>query len=602
MAYKMIVCVCVITAGTATIHFEVNSSHDFPPQPPQNTAEDIIRLAERSNGQSIGITFGDKWEANHCKTLVMIRRLDLCEQLSKRKPSPDLPLDTGLETQLPREAITGRGYSSRTQLSRPLPVDTGRIKQPPLGVLVPGPTPYDNWLWTFHVIGWGFASAAIEWPSLTITSAAVIFTGDERAIEMTANYGLRTVPPPTGSPVLFNAYPEWVHYLSVQLVDYTAGAYCKACTVWCVRYGHRSPVPTYHSTTRTDDTSVYTLTGFQLVGNGMHFSVDLLPDTGSPGMRYPGVHLAYNGGNSHYHLTYALCAVLMLSVGESLAQSCPEPSAIAPCTCFREVAPPVGFNVYIYCEGSDPLDLKAMFHRLSPGTGRGYYRFRLTNTAIDTLPADLFGTIKFHEIEVIGAHSLQRVHSRALAGQSLQRVYISDAPIAAPEGEYDLFKALAPAIGDLYELTLVNTSLTAIPAKALHSAPKLHKVTIINNKALTSLGTGALNLTGQLLSVNLQNNSIFNVSADAIRLAPTFLAELNVNGNPLSVRPLSGQTFAGISKGSDASLYTYGDGFRYVNRTVFEPYLSSSTKHRLYSDTDCADTRNDWLRQKYAKQ
>ncbi|CAG2103577.1 unnamed protein product [Medioppia subpectinata] len=44
---------------------------------------------------------------------------------------------------------------------------------------------------TPHVIGWKFASAAIQWPSLAITSAAVMFICDERAIEMTANYGLK---------------------------------------------------------------------------------------------------------------------------------------------------------------------------------------------------------------------------------------------------------------------------------------------------------------------------------------------------------------------------------------------------------------------------
>ncbi|CAG2109803.1 unnamed protein product, partial [Medioppia subpectinata] len=290
-------------------------------------------------------------------------------------------------------------------------------------------------------------------------------------------------------------------------------------------------------------------------------------------------------------LIYTLFVITIFSLGESYPDpNCPAPSDIAPCTCFREIVPPVGYNVYIYCEGTDTLDLKAMFHRLS--SGPGFYRFRLTNTQISELPADMFGNVQFAEIE-IRTHSLRRVHSRALSGpvgHALNSLYINDSPIGDADGDYDLFKALAPAV-NLHELSLINTSLTAIPANALHSAPALHKVTITDNTRLTSLGSRALNLTSQLLSVNLRNNRIDNVSADAIRLVPTFAAELNVSGNPLSSRPMSADMFASIAKGNSVSLYTYGDGFQYVNRTVFEPYLSSSTQHRLYSDTDCADSR-----------
>ncbi|CAG2103611.1 unnamed protein product [Medioppia subpectinata] len=281
-------------------------------------------------------------------------------------------------------------------------------------------------------------------------------------------------------------------------------------------------------------------------------------------------------------LNSTLCLAILMLMSGALAQNpgCPKPSDIAPCTCFSEVAPPVGYNVYLYCEGADHLDLKAMFQRLSTTvTDRKFYRLRLTNSRIVILPADMFGEFQFTEIEIFGAHSLQRVNTRAFAGpvaSTLRRISIADTPIFDGNGgDYDLFKALAN-VTNLYELSIINTSLTTIPTNGLPSAPMLEKVVITGNTRLTSIGSGALKL-----------------NAGAINLSPSGLASLNISGNPLASRPMSSHTFSGITKGSSVSLYAYGDGFRYLNRTVFEPYLSSSTKHTLYSDTDCADSLMD---------
>ncbi|CAG2100427.1 unnamed protein product [Medioppia subpectinata] len=68
----------------------------------------LMPKTRRSDGQSIGIKFGDNLEANHLKTIVMERRLDLFEQLSECKPSPDLPSDTGLKTIETHEEIRER--------------------------------------------------------------------------------------------------------------------------------------------------------------------------------------------------------------------------------------------------------------------------------------------------------------------------------------------------------------------------------------------------------------------------------------------------------------------------------------------------------------
>ena len=99
-------------------------------------------------------------------------------------------------------------------------------------------------------------------------------------------------------------------------------------------------------------------------------------------------------------------------------------------------------------------------------------------------------------------------------------------------------------------------------------------------------------------------NEISRVSDTAFAVTDVYYdhtLHLHLSYNMLgSGEALTPRVLAAIKR--PVHLYIDNDGYKYLNREVFEGFVKQNPKNIIYSDTDCMDSRNDWLRNDYSKQ
>ncbi|CAG2103058.1 unnamed protein product [Medioppia subpectinata] len=287
------------------------------------------------------------------------------------------------------------------------------------------------------------------------------------------------------------------------------------------------------------------------------------------------------------------------------------------------------------------INLTDIFLDLSHKLGnqsKHFSQLEVYNQAITELPAGVFADIQFDTIHVDNARSLRHIHKDAFSGptrDTITSVQISHTPISDAKGEYDLFAAIRTLKG-LTDLELWESELTEVPDGAVQSLPKLATI-FIGDGNLQRLGKHAFADLPSLTGLWLGFNSIADVSAEAFAVGPTpgandekhedkmyfklpsligswlglsktpveFKAsdkklDIHLENNKLSTHVLVKEALTSIKR--PVNLYVYYNEFEFLNETVFESFLAQNPLNTIYSDTDCKDSRNDWLRQKYEKQ
>ncbi|CAG2176829.1 unnamed protein product, partial [Oppiella nova] len=183
----------------------------------------------------------------------------------------------------------------------------------------------------------------------------------------------------------------------------------------------------------------------------------------------------------------------------------PNPDIFLPCECLVDpgILP---FYRSIYCKGDQPINLTALFQRLShelKADEKDYLFFMQFNDAVDVLPANVFADITFQNVELDGK-KLTKVHRLALNGtqDTLKNLY-THSPLVDGDGDWDVFKAINLA-ANLYYINLAYTNLTKIPDNALQSHPSLQRIDIALSPSLTSIGSNAFKNLTKVESIRIE--------------------------------------------------------------------------------------------------
>jgi hypothetical protein len=106
-------------------------------------------------------------------------------------------------------------------------------------------------------------------------------------------------------------------------------------------------------------------------------------------------------------------SIYVIYLSTIVSWSCPQPKLLYPCECNH-----LDISV-ITCGGNTEIDLSSIFLRLSlniPRHVRHFGIFYLNNTAIRTLPPNVFHGITFRHLYFDGAIRLQYIHPNAFIG------------------------------------------------------------------------------------------------------------------------------------------------------------------------------------------
>ncbi|CAG2176110.1 unnamed protein product [Oppiella nova] len=232
----------------------------------------------------------------------------------------------------------------------------------------------------------------------------------------------------------------------------------------------------------------------------------------------------------------------------------------------------------IECKGDQPINLTALFQRLShelKADEKDYLYFMLFNKAVDVLPANVFADITFQHVELDGKN-LTKVHRLALNGtqDTLKSLENLNLPLVDGNGDWDVFKAINLA-HNLSDVTLLYTNLTKIPDNALQSHPSLERIEILMSPSLTSIGRNAFK--------NLTKVEFISIEAHVKDIGDEAFA-----------------VFSGINRPVDLNVML--NDLKFIEESTYEAFLQQNPNHIIHSDTECMDSRNDWLRQKYPNQ
>ncbi|CAG2172695.1 unnamed protein product, partial [Oppiella nova] len=183
----------------------------------------------------------------------------------------------------------------------------------------------------------------------------------------------------------------------------------------------------------------------------------------------------------------------------------PNPDIFHPCECLVDpgVLP---FYRSIYCKGDQPINLTALFQRLShelKADEKDYLNFMLFNKAVDVLPANVFADITFQHVE-LGGKNLTKVHRLAFNGtkDTLESLG-TDSPLVDGDGDWDVFKAINHA-PNIFFINFAYTNLTKIPDNALQSHPSLQHIVIELSPSLTSIGSNAFKNLTKVESIRIE--------------------------------------------------------------------------------------------------
>ncbi|CAG2165346.1 unnamed protein product [Oppiella nova] len=281
----------------------------------------------------------------------------------------------------------------------------------------------------------------------------------------------------------------------------------------------------------------------------------------------------------------------------------PNPDIFLPCEC---IVDPDILPLYrsIYCKGDQLINLTALFQRLSHELKvdeKDYLYFTLSNKAVDVLPANVFADITFQHVQLEGKN-LTKVHRLALNGtQNTLKSLRTHSPLIDGDEDWDLFKAinLAP---NLNFVEILFDNLTKIPDNALQSHPNLQRIDIAWSWSLTSIGRNAFKNLTKVESISIEG-WVKDIGDEAFAVSHVSTDKrlwLSLLGNHLNNHNLRKEVFSGINRPVD--LYIIENRLKFISESTYEAFLQQNPNHTIISDTDCMDSRNDWLRNKYPNQ
>ncbi|CAG2176327.1 unnamed protein product [Oppiella nova] len=259
----------------------------------------------------------------------------------------------------------------------------------------------------------------------------------------------------------------------------------------------------------------------------------------------------------------------------------------------------------IECKGDQPINLTALFQRLShelKADEKDYLYFMLFNKAVDVLPANVFADITFQHVELDGKN-LTKVHRLVLNGtqDTLKSLETLNLPLVDGNGDWDVFKAINLA-HNLSDVTLLYTNLTKIPDNALQSHPSLERIEILMSPSITSIGRNAFkNLTKvEFISIEAHVKDIGDEAFAVSHVSTDQTLWLSFIGNNLNNHTLRKEVFNGINRPVDLNVML--NDLKFIEESTYEAFLQQNPNHTIHSDTECMDSRNDWLRHKYPNQ
>ncbi|CAG2102565.1 unnamed protein product [Medioppia subpectinata] len=296
----------------------------------------------------------------------------------------------------------------------------------------------------------------------------------------------------------------------------------------------------------------------------------------------------------HKAFLFVLTALINCVVGNNSA--CPDTPIRPPCKYIDG-----GTYCDIECKG--PAFITKILTDLNSRLPIGQKLFRklyLSNTQIEELPAKAFGGIQFSEINIQELYQLRRVNIDAFDGTALSitTLFISWTPVTevATNGS-DLFAAI-DMLKYLESLYLGATNVTTLPSMSVSGLRNLRYI-YFNHNPLKYVDANAFNNLHSLSLLEFTESPAQRVAAYAFTIGQNTTAQaLRIDFSPQPNDPFDIRSLESIGCATTLSL---GKGsMKYLNRIEFETFFSANVKNTVFDvDIDCADSRNQWIVQKY---
>jgi hypothetical protein len=270
---------------------------------------------------------------------------------------------------------------------------------------------------------------------------------------------------------------------------------------------------------------------------------------------------------------------------------------------------------WIYCNGTDSIDLKTIFHEISVALKEGNKHFRefySENTAIKELQESTFEDITFDIINIVEAHNLSQIHTKAFAGldSSLILLVVYNTLLKNNPPNHDIFAAIN-TMHNIEGVYLFNSLIEEIPDNAFRppdgTQNKLSEILLFNNK-IREVGNNAFNQLNSLQILQLDSNPIDHIFENAFNFLNSseshlelYLDQCSLNGSSFEK-----QAFSHLNRPT-VLYFNYNlisNNIKFLDQHIFEEFFNNNNNNGIVlHDIDCNDCRSFWLfsNQKYSK-
>ncbi|CAG2110353.1 unnamed protein product [Medioppia subpectinata] len=260
----------------------------------------------------------------------------------------------------------------------------------------------------------------------------------------------------------------------------------------------------------------------------------------------------------------------------------------------------------IHCTGGDKIDLKAIFNDLSsrlPADRKPFRELVLESKAIEELPANAFSGIQFTSINISNGDHIKRVNVGAFDGtaSTITKLSLHYAPVTElATDESDLFGAI-DTLKALETFQMLRTGVQSFPSLALSGHRKLTHIYVYQNPLKSISANAFTDLPALRVLLFDGNTGIERVADHAFTVGPNssdhsldllFDAQLN--------NPFADRAFESI--GCATSIRFGLKSLKYLTSDEFNAFFSENPMNTVIDlSIDCADSLNQWIREKYPK-
>lgn len=284
---------------------------------------------------------------------------------------------------------------------------------------------------------------------------------------------------------------------------------------------------------------------------------------------------------------------------------------MSPCVCGDNNN--VDDNV-IYCFGNETINLKQIFETLSTQLAadkKHFKQFFLNNTAITELEENVFYDIVFDQMNIMGAHSLTKIHTNAFnETNSFTATFFSkESPLVNSPPDYDLFAALSK-MKKLESISIWDSKVEEIPSYAFTrvNGYQIQLNTVEFNRSLRKVMNNAFYNLDALTFVDFSFGSIDTIPANAFRFRTPSNETLNIeldcyliNGSHFEEnifvnvkRPVIITNFKSLAPCQ----------ISFLDERIFGSLLNTNVNNKVITRNtwyntlllDCSDCRSYWIR------